>query len=92
MTKQHSAAAVKDPTARTMSRRSAVKSRDDTGLPARRRSIPDDEAKVRIKTYFEDRHGKTIYPSDVADDLRIEYIRAVRLIEELETDGQVARV
>ena len=47
---------------------------------------------MRIKGYVEDRHGTTVYPSDVADDLRIEYDRAVRVIEELETDGQVARV
>jgi hypothetical protein len=34
----------------------------------------------------------TVYPSDIADELQIEYDRAVRLIEGLVTDGQVARV
>jgi hypothetical protein len=52
----------------------------------------DGELKVRIKAYFEARHGQTVYPSDVAEELPIDYDRAVKLIGELERDGQVARV
>ena len=92
MAKQQSVTAIEDPAAPVGSGRYALKTRDKSNLPSNRRSLPDGEAKVRIKGYFEDRHGTTVYPSDVADDLRIEYDRAVRLIEELETDGQVARV
>jgi len=92
MAKQQSAAVTEDPGARIAPRRDAAKPPAKSGLPSLRRSAPDGETKVAIKTYFESRHGKTVYPSDVADELRIEYARAVRLIEELETDGQIARV
>jgi transcriptional regulator with AAA-type ATPase domain len=64
------------------------------GKPVRilpKKAISDDAAKAKIKAYFEQRHGQTVYPSDVAEELRLEYSRTVRLINELESNGQVAR-
>lgn len=58
----------------------------------RRNRISDQEAKKRIKALFEDKHGHTVYPSDVADELKIDYERVLQLITELEADGKVARV
>jgi DNA-binding MarR family transcriptional regulator len=55
-------------------------------------SLGDDAAKQEIKAYFEKRHGETVYPSDVADELNLDYDSAVRLIGELEQDGSVARI
>jgi hypothetical protein len=62
-----------------------------SGFRSRHRDIPDEHAKTKIKAYFEDRHGKIVYPSDVAEDLHLDYDQTVRLINELENDGQVAR-
>jgi hypothetical protein len=56
------------------------------------RGISDAVAKEEIKAYFEQRHGETVYPSDVAEDLDLDYDRTIRLIGELESDGRVARV
>lgn len=57
-----------------------------------RAGISEDSAKQAIKAYFEARHGDTVYPSDVADALNLDYDNVVRLIGELERDGRVARV
>nr|WP_294514164.1 hypothetical protein [uncultured Rhodopila sp.] len=58
----------------------------------RRSRVTDAHAKTLIKAFFEKRHGQTIYPSDVADELRIDYDRASHLIAELEADGKIAKV
>lgn len=58
----------------------------------RKPRVSDDTAKQAIKAYFNQRHGETLFPSDVADHLQIDYDTTVRLIGELERDGRVARV
>jgi hypothetical protein len=62
-----------------------------TGPKSRGKPIPDDEAKARIKAHFENKHGQTVYPSDVADEIRLDYDRVLRLITELESDGKITR-
>jgi hypothetical protein len=68
---------------------------DDKQHAARRaprgRAITDTDAKAAIKAYFEKRHGETVYPSEIADELHLDYDRALRLIGELESDGQVTK-
>jgi hypothetical protein len=67
---------------------------DAAGSNSRRRKVSkmtDDAARSKIKDFFEARHGETLYPSDVADDIGLDYERAVRLIHELEENGQVTR-
>ena len=44
-----------------------------------------------IKAYFAAHDGETIYPSDVADEVRLDYHFVCDLIRELETEGQVAK-
>jgi hypothetical protein len=92
MARRQSAVTTNNLTARVPPRRDAAKPRDETGSPSRQRSVPDGDAKVLIKTFFESRHGTAVYASDIADELHFEYDRALRLIEELETDGKIARV
>jgi hypothetical protein len=67
---------------------------DAASSKGRRRKVPkvtDAAARSKIKDFFEARHGETVYPSDVADDVGLDYERAVRLIHELEENGQVTR-
>jgi hypothetical protein len=59
-------------------------------LTAKPREISDEAAKTEIKQYFESLDGDVIYPSDVADDLNIDYDTVARLIQELVADGQIA--
>ena len=54
------------------------------------RAISDDDARKEIKGYFEELHGETIYPSDIADALNLEYEMVVRLIQELCDAGEIA--
>ena len=60
--------------------------------PRRSKRISDEAAKALIKAYFEKKHGETVYPSDIADDIGIDYERTIKLIQRLEDDGQVARI
>lgn len=57
-----------------------------------RRRISNKQAKTLIKAIFENKHGETIYPSDIAAELEINYERALKLITELEADGKIARI
>jgi hypothetical protein len=61
-------------------------------IKPRARPMSDEKAKTKIKEHFENHHGEVVYPSDIADELRLDYDRARRLISELEADGQIARV
>jgi hypothetical protein len=54
------------------------------------RRVPDDQAKREIKTLFEDRHGEVLFPSDVAEELNLEYGLVVRLLTDLESEGKIA--
>jgi hypothetical protein len=59
MANRRSAAAINNLATRVASRRDVLRPRGDVGTPRSQRSIPDSEAKVRSKKYFENRHGKT---------------------------------
>jgi len=53
------------------------------------RDITDEQAKEEIKKWFEDRHGEILFPSDVADELSLDYDVVVRLLTDLENEGKV---
>ena len=53
------------------------------------RELTEGEAKAEIKTYFENHHGETIYASDVASTLSLDYDCVERWLQELERDGQI---
>ncbi len=48
------------------------------------------QAKKEIAAFFEKNHGETIFPSDVANALRIDYDLVLKVVEELEEEGEVA--
>lgn len=62
-----------------------------TAAVVQTRALSAKETKAEIKAYFEENHGNTIYPSDVADALAFEYDTVVRMIEELESDGEITQ-
>jgi hypothetical protein len=51
-----------------------------------------DRVRELHKACFGSRNGSTARPPDVAGELRVEHDWAVRLIEEYEADGPVARI
>lgn len=54
------------------------------------RQISAAEAKQEIKTLFEERHGEVLFPSDIADELNLEYDFVIVLLAELENEGKIA--
>jgi Mg2+ and Co2+ transporter CorA len=71
---------------------------EERGANSRRRAKSiqvqqsDRDIKKMIKKFFEKRHGETIYPSDIADELQMDYDRIVRLVRDLENDGKIAKI
>ena len=61
-----------------------------SSTPIETRRIPDDEAKQEIKSLFEERHGEVLFPSDVAEELNLEYDLVVRLLTALQREGKIA--
>jgi hypothetical protein len=57
----------------------------------RPRKVRLSSAKHEIKKYFEERHGKVLYPSDVAIALRLELGIVERAILSLEKEAKIAR-
>ena len=55
------------------------------------RSVSRSQAKKEIKAYFEKNDGETVFPSDVAEALALDYDVVVDLVDELETKGQIAK-
>lgn len=55
------------------------------------KTMSANELKKAIKAFFERHHGETIYPSDVSDELGVDYERVARVIDQLEKDGQIER-
>jgi hypothetical protein len=53
------------------------------------RDIPREQAKAEIKAYFESHHGEAIYPSDIMEDLRLDYDLIGELCDELEKKGKI---
>ena len=50
------------------------------------------EAKVKIKSYFEERHGELIEYSDLMDRLKISLPLIVEVCGELEKEGEIAPI
>lgn len=53
------------------------------------RDIPREQAKAEIKAYFESHHGESIYPSDIMENLRLDYDLIGELCDELEKEGKI---
>jgi len=56
------------------------------------RKIDIGEAKIEIKTLFEAMHGQTIFPSEIAEELRLDYDLVVGALTDLENEGQIRPV
>jgi hypothetical protein len=54
------------------------------------RTVSDGDAKKEIKQFFEASHDETLYPSDIADVLNLNYELVERLVWELENEGKIA--
>jgi DNA-binding MarR family transcriptional regulator len=57
--------------------------------PARR--LTRAQAKSAIKRYFAARGEETVYPSDVASELNVDYDLAAQVISELEAEGEIEK-
>ena len=55
------------------------------------RELPDGDAKSEIKNYFESHHRTVLYPSDVAEALRLDYEQVTTLLEQLEKEGAIGK-
>lgn len=53
------------------------------------RDIAEQQAIQEIKEVFNTHHGETIYPSEIADELRLDYDLVVRLLMDLENAGSI---
>ncbi len=53
------------------------------------RDITREQAKAEIKAYFESHHGETIYPSDIMENLHLDYDLIWELCDELEKEGKI---
>ena len=49
------------------------------------------EAKRAITRHFNDRHGETIYPSDLAELFGLSHSTILKLVRELERDGVIRK-
>ena len=54
------------------------------------REITETQARQEIAAYFEKNDGKVLYPSDVAESLRLDYDLVSKVIEGLAKDGEIA--
>jgi len=57
-----------------------------------RSDVTDDVAKAEIRQFFSDHDGSSIYPSDVARALSLDYWLVSRLIDVLEEEGKISKV
>lgn len=55
------------------------------------RQLSDDTAKREIKDLFERRHGEILYPDEVAEELNIDVMQAVRVCEALDREGKIGK-
>ncbi len=55
------------------------------------RDLTDAQAKKAIRAYFRENDGKGVYPDDIADALNLHLMQVVRICEELENAGKIAR-
>lgn len=52
--------------------------------------MSDHDAKIAIAQYFKDHDGESIYPSDIAAALRLDYQQAKSVMNELLKEGAIA--
>ena len=65
---------------------------DSEGLsmqPAETLYVPREKMVEIIKKYFEDHHGESIYPSDLAEEFGFSYLSVQSIIDELEQKGMI---
>ena len=56
------------------------------------RDVSDATAKKEVSTFFGQHHGEILYPSDVAEVLRLDYDQVKKAIEALNKEGKIAGV
>jgi hypothetical protein len=56
------------------------------------RRVDDEQARREIKELFDTKHGETIFPSEVAEELHLDYDTVTRLLSDLENEGQIKSV
>lgn len=61
------------------------------GDPPAPRLAADDGLKARVKAYFEEHDGETLYPDDVAEALDLDLLTAIEICESLVREGRLAR-
>jgi len=54
------------------------------------REVSDRQAIKEIKAYFEEHHGESLYPDDVAEALGLPIMQCVRLCRKLAEEGELA--
>ena len=54
------------------------------------RDISDDDARQEIKGYFEALHGEVVFPSEIAENLNLDYDQVVRLVQDLVSNREIA--
>ena len=54
------------------------------------RKVTKPAAKKEIKKYFEEHHGKALYPSDVSEALNLSYELVSDIMDALEEGGEIA--
>ena len=55
------------------------------------RKVTKTQGKREITNYFDEHDGETVFPSDVSAALNLDYGLVLDLIEQLESEGQVAK-
>lgn len=55
------------------------------------RRLSSAAAKKEIKALFERHHGETLYPSDIAVELRLDYDFVVKVLEAMVGEGQIGQ-
>ena len=55
------------------------------------REIDEKTAKNEIKAFFEEHHGETIYPDEVAQFLSLDVEQAIQLCMEIEAEGGIVQ-
>jgi len=53
------------------------------------RNIPYEQAKEEIRLFFKENHGKEFYPSDLMQELGIDFNTASQVCAELESEGNI---
>lgn len=70
-----------------------LSSSEKTGsdVPLEVRALSKNKARAEIKAYFQSHHGETLYSSEVAAALTLDYDLVAGLMKDLEENGQIAK-